>query len=256
MQCAFVTDPMADLINSVSAEVRQKVELGEIISGCETPNQYYVFTKDYEGNKKYLFKAKEESSCCSRNCASGDSRSFKLHLRKIGYTSQMMEKKEDFVIFDRPSKCTCCCCDRPEMIGKYVKGGSVGKIIQPFTCCGPLIEVVTKDGRIPYTITGSCCQCGYCCRNNSCGKYTDVNFEIYQGKNTSGKVVGTIRKKFRGCGSVVGDADFFNLTFPQKASAEERLLLINAVIMMDFLYYEDKESNGGRYHTKTRWRLG
>ena len=79
MACAYTTDPLMDLMNSKTAEIRQRIELTEILTGCETPNQYYVFSKDQEGNKKYLFKAKEESGCCARNFCSGDSRGFKLH---------------------------------------------------------------------------------------------------------------------------------------------------------------------------------
>ena len=254
MACAYTTDPLMDLMNSKTAEIRQRIELTEILTGCETPNQYYVFSKDQEGNKKYLFKAKEESGCCARNFCSGDSRGFKLHLRKIGFTSQMQEKKEDYVLFDRPTKCTCCCCDRPEMIGRYVKDGSpAGRIVQPFTCCNPLIEICTKDGRTPFSISANCCQCGYCCRNNTCGRCSEVDFEIYAGKTTNGPVVGNIHKKFKGCASMVGDADFFSLTFPKNANPEERLLLVNAVIMMDYLYYEDKDSSkSGRNRNRSR----
>lgn len=119
-QFQFVEDPMALLLSAKSASIKQRFELFEVITGCETNNQYYVSTIDGEGNKKYLFKAKENSSCCCRNCCPGSSREFNLDLRRITYTSQGQEKKVDFAKFERPFKCTCCCLNRPEMKGKLV----------------------------------------------------------------------------------------------------------------------------------------
>ena len=80
-QFQFVDDPMALLLTAKSASIKQRFELFEVITGCETNNQYYVSTIDGEGNKKYLFKAKENSSCFCRNCCPGSSREFNLDLK-------------------------------------------------------------------------------------------------------------------------------------------------------------------------------
>ena len=58
----FVQDPMALLATAKKASVKQKFEFFEVITGCESANQYYVSREDNEGNKRYLFKAKENSS--------------------------------------------------------------------------------------------------------------------------------------------------------------------------------------------------
>jgi len=49
--------------------IKQKFELLEAITGCETENKYEVFAADKDGDKKkklILFKCKEKSGCCER----------------------------------------------------------------------------------------------------------------------------------------------------------------------------------------------
>ena len=55
---------------------------------------------------------------------------------------------------------------------------------------------------------------------------------------------GNIHKEYKGCRTFVGDKDDFKITFPIEATPEEKVLIIGAVIMMDFLYYEDKSKDG------------
>ena len=100
----FVQDPMALLATAKKASVKQKFEFFEVITGCESANQYYVSCEDNEGNKRYLFKAKENSSWCCRNCCSGASREFDLDMKRVQYTSQGQEQKINFAKFERPFK--------------------------------------------------------------------------------------------------------------------------------------------------------
>ena len=39
--------------------------------------------------------------------------------------------------------------------------------------------------------------------------------------------------------SLVNDSDNFSLLFPEKSNAEERALLMAAVIMLDFMFFEE-----------------
>ena len=78
----------------------------------------------------------------------------------------------------------------------------------------------------------------------------DFAQEIYQQGNvmkqifedadiTKQKPVGNIHKIFKGLSELVTDSDAFILTFPKKANAVERIMLIGAVIMIDYRFYED-----------------
>ncbi len=52
--------------------VNQKMDWLEVMSGCEMPNRYYIAPLAIHGDGntgkggEFLFKAKEESSCCQR----------------------------------------------------------------------------------------------------------------------------------------------------------------------------------------------
>ena len=195
----FVADPLNELNTIQKVYVIQKFELLETVTGCETPNQYYVFAKDQEGNKKYLFKAKEHSNWCCRNCCPGSARSFSLDLKRVTQTAQGYEKKVDFAKFERPWRCTFCCFCRPEMTGKFEgeKTGFLGKVVEPCTVCDPLIRIINSENVIAYTITCNCCQCGYRCRSSCFGRCSEVDFSIHKGSTLSEKAVGNVYKSFK-----------------------------------------------------------
>lgn len=272
MQCYYVHDPFAELASAKKASIKQRFEPWEVITGCETANQYYVFVEDQEGRQKYLFKAKEESDFCCRLFCTGSSRSFIMHVNTMIPTAGKEIKKE-FARYNRPFKCTCCCLARPELSGNLIQidsqpqiqageqkdnvklGEPIGKIIEKFTCCNPQIYTKDKNGEVAWTITCNCCQCGYCCKNSPCGKCSEVDFEVYKGTGPlEGNPPGKIKKKFKGLKSFIGDADFFDLYFPKEATPEERFNLVVAVIMLDYMYYEDKDNHdnsilgGGHHH--------
>jgi hypothetical protein len=117
----------------------------------------------------------------------------------------------------------------------------LGKIREPCYCCDPVFNVTNFMGEKKWVITAECCQCGIICRN-SCGKCSEVLFTIHKaGKSemTPENAEGFIKKKFGGLQELVTDADNFELVFPKDANAEEKLLLIGAVIMIDYRFYED-----------------
>jgi hypothetical protein len=64
----LINDPLVELANAGSAIIKQKIELLEILTGCETANRYHVYIKTTNGEMTYLFKCKEESGCCERQC--------------------------------------------------------------------------------------------------------------------------------------------------------------------------------------------
>lgn len=247
MKCYYANEPMLELGNATKASIKQKFEPWEAISGCETPNQYYVFVKDNNNNDKYLFKAKEQSTWCCRNCCLGKIREFVLYFKTIIQVDKAKSKKVDYAEFRRPYKCSCCHLNRPEMIGKIINDslpGNIGKIIQDFTCCDPKIQIFDRKGKGTWSISCDCCQIGYLCSSTACGKCSEINFEIYHGvSKVKGKPSGTIRKSFKGLQSIFNDADFFEINFPEKATPEEKFLLISAVIMLDYMYFEDKDDS-------------
>ncbi len=224
----IIVDPLEILENAPVVKIKQQVELLEIISGCETKNRYDVYA-EINTQKYYLFRCKEESSFCMRSCCTGDNRAFIIKCT--------LPSGEVFANLNRPFKCTCGCCNRPEMINTFNNGEQFGRVKQPCTCCSPLFETYDQQNSIKYVLDIPCCQCGFACRRGICGKCTEVNGNIYKNDNLQ-KHVGTFRKKEKCIQEMVSNANTFTLNFPSDASVNDKLNLIAALILIDFMFYE------------------
>ena len=64
----FCADPLIQLSQAKSAIIKQQFELMEVLTGCETANRYHCYIITHSGEFIYLFKCKESSSWCERNC--------------------------------------------------------------------------------------------------------------------------------------------------------------------------------------------
>ena len=251
----LVPDAFTELVNAKEVIVEQKIELMEALTGCETPNRYNVFLIDKERQKKFLFKCKETSNWFCRNCVPSSYRSFFLKMNHIISSNKSTDYKQIIADFERPFMFTCLCCCRPKMDGffkvdesdennnaftsKISYGESMGKVVEPFSC-GPTLLINGSDGKVKWKIYGEYCQCGFWARDISVGKCYEVDFWIYENDgDTNQKPVGNIHKIFKGLSELVTDSDAFILTFPKKANAIERIMLIGAVIMIDYRFYED-----------------
>ena len=247
----LVPNVLEELAKAKEVIIEQKIELVEALTGCETPNRYNVFLIDKDNQKKFLFKCKEDSNFFCRNCVLSSYRSFYLKMQHIMSSNKSIDYKETIADFERSFTPSCLCCCRPEM-NAFFQGGehsneikerkpeSIGKVLEPFSC-GPTLLIYGKDGKVRWKIYGEYCQCGFWARNISVGKCYEVDFWIYDYDDdfSNTKPVGNIHKVFKGLNELVSDSDAFILTFPKKANAIERIMLIGAVIMIDYRFYED-----------------
>lgn len=229
--------------------IKQKLELLEVLTGCETENKYVVYPASETGEKlkHSMFKAKEKSNCLARVCLNGDCRPFKVKVVHDADGPSSTEGQE-FMKFNREFACACCCFCRPEMAVTITEAGAdkyIGKVRAPFKCCDLELEIYDSSDRIKYYINGSCCQLGIWCRW-PCEPCQTVDFEILDSNRNQ---VAKLQKRTAGClKSAISDADQFSLMFPQNASNEDRALLVAGVIMLDFRYFEqnpNQNNNGG-----------
>jgi len=229
--------------------IKQKVEMMEVVTNIETENKYKIkeyFPATRTAGRK-LFKAKEDSDCCTRQLC-GPNRPFNLNFQyEDGFG------KDKFIQSWRPLKCTFLCFQRPEMFVYDANGLSLGEVVNTWALMdktfliknptpGALMESgapcqpapgVAQDGAVVYTIKGSCCQAGFIC---PCDR---IVFTIYDG--ISENPVGEISKEFAGCTKeLVTDADNFALAFPPNATPAMKAVLMTTVILIDFLFFEEK----------------
>ena len=77
--------------------VKQKVEVLEIMTGFETQNKYKVLNS----MGQEVYKAKEKSGCCTRQCC-GPIRPFEMEITD-GHGNEVIH-------LERPLACTSCFC--------------------------------------------------------------------------------------------------------------------------------------------------
>jgi hypothetical protein len=220
--------------------VKQKFDLMEMFTGCEQNNTYQVFPLGKDGDKKgkKIFKCKEKSSFCAKQCMSGDCRPFQMKINLEDDSEEL--DNEPFLLLDRPCKCTCYCFNRPEMTVTYVEDGKseyVGKIRDPWTCFNIVNEIYDKDNNLKYIVDGSCFQIGMHCKGPlECCE--TIDFDI---KTPSGEVISTLQKRSPGCAkAMMSNSDNFAVNFPANATKEDKALLMCTTLFLDFRYFEEK----------------
>ena len=226
-----------DLLNQQSAIIiKQKVELLEAMTGCETENRYHVYGYDpaTQQKKAQIFKCKEKSDCCSRQCLSGACRPFEMTISTLKANGEY----EPFLKLERPCMCTFLCFNRPEVLVTLVENGRaefLGKVIDPFNCCNMEINTYDQNNTRKHKIYGSCCQLGTFCRC-PCEPCQTFEFDV---KSASGDNLSRLQKKSKGClQAMTTDADNFYLSFPKDIAAGDKALLMSAVLFLDFRHFE------------------
>ena len=118
--------------------IRQKVDLVEVLTGCNNENKYEIFPlvnnqKKEGAHPQFIFK--EKSSCYSRTCLSADCRP--LDMRVLNFQKNGDDAGPCLHIV-RPCKLTIACCNRQEMQVQWIEKGEqayIGKILEPWVCC-------------------------------------------------------------------------------------------------------------------------
>jgi len=243
------TSPFKLLEQAYGAYIKQKIEMVELITGCETKNRYTICLRINGWSYLYkAFKCKEESSWCIGNCCSGESRKFKMLIK---YSPNGLYDKGDnynsnlFAELDRPYKCTCFNLNRPELSVSLTDGTNLGKITEPFSCSRVLVDIRNGNGELKYKIDIDWSQPGIACRSFLCGAIESVDFPIQNINKMTGESVldGEIKRMGRSYAeAVVGsDTDCFDIIFPKNATPEEKFLILSSTLLIDYRFFEDTE---------------
>lgn len=229
--------------------VKQQFDAIEAITGCDTKNKYYVYeqTRDGGSKKKRLFKAKEESGWCVRNCMSADCKPFDMKIKKCAIDPDY-DNDETVILLERDCKCTFLCCNRPELKVYLTENGQkvyLGKIVDSWDCINYSYTVYDAHDKVRFFIKASCCQLGFWCKC-PCEACERIEFDLWSGDKE--KPEAPILKTGTGncIKNAVGSADYFSVTFPTLATWEDKALLMSSVLMIDFMQFEEKNGGNGQ----------
>lgn len=228
--------------------IKQKFDILEAMTGCDTPNRYYVFeqTPSGEAKKKRIFKCKEKSGWCARNCMSSDCKPFDMEIKKC-FKDEDYDNEEVVIRLERDCQCTCCCCNRPTMKVYLTERGQktyLGKVVDSWDCCNYSYTVYDSGDQVRFFTKASCCQLGFCCKC-PCEPCEKIEFDLWSGDKE--KPEAPIMKV--GTGSclknAMSSADNFSVTFPLTATWQDKTLLLALCLMIDFMQFEEKNGGSG-----------
>jgi hypothetical protein len=164
---------------------------------------------------------------------------------------QELSTDAELLTVDRPFRCgagACkCCCY--QTIDVTSGGQKLGSVKENFYCCVPAFNVFDASGEKLYLVHPPTCCCGCCvqccsegnpCFGKGCCKVPFWIFPAGQ-SNTGGDAnhLGKIVKKKKSIATeVFTDATAFDISFPEKASADEKALLVGTSIFLNAVFFE------------------
>jgi len=239
----------------------------------------YDITKNEAGkqdkNGSYrpeMMTAKEESSWACKLCC-GPWRELTMDVRVGEY---YRGKDNIWMRFYRPCKCPinliCCELCSPEMSVQKRDGTELGKARHAYKCsedlCGKKSWAIEdSNGTIKYYIQDNTCPCtsggcanlcapSYCCPLRTMKILDADKQELPEGYNADGELVEehalpVIQNVFN-CNCLrlcVTGLDQYRITYPEKATPEDKALLLAGLFLIEFTMFEhtedgNDESNG------------
>ena len=245
----LLQDPMALFSGAEKVYIDQYYKLSDLFVICPLYYNYRISLEyciyDNGTNKKYeayhLFNTKEISPPCSHNCCSNQARYIDINIFNFIVDSKDREIQH-FISIRKPCRCAlsclCACCSRPTfMIETPIE--KIGKIVEMQTTCDPVIKIKDVNDDDIYTITTSCCNCGYCLRDECCNnrKCASCEFLIFgkEPKKPSGKIV----KDHRSGKKTKPDYDQLVVTYPVNISCQDKILIMCGALALEYLYFQN-----------------
>jgi len=150
--------------------------------------------------------------------------------------------QQEVMRIERPFKCCAGCpwcagdgCCAWELSVEAPVGNVIGYVRQECSSWKPKFKLMDTDKQDLAIIEGPCCVCNSPC----CG---DVEFPVYDpGKNQE---IGMLAKQWTGALSeYFTDADNFCVKFPLDMDVRMKALYFGAMMLIDFMYFEQKKNN-------------
>jgi len=207
----------------------------EAMTGIELPHKFAFFPLDGSGapGNNRIFRGNEMSDPIVDQFMKPDERPFNMF---ITMTNGPMDIY-NCMYFQRPS--AFCQCDNGELRVFSLEGGAgrqVGVVRGPCTWCMYELNIFDAANNLRYMITGTPCQPGVICGPRCpCGSCNVSTFNIL---DAAFQPVATFQRTTGFCSQLWAQNDNYILNFPASATVEDKMLLMGAIVMFDFAYFE------------------
>jgi len=201
--------------------IQQQIEMLEVFTGINTNNRYAIL--DTMGRRMYF--AAENSDACGILCMG------RCRARVINV----------FNCFGMPvctgnRKSGCCGGCGNSVIVTSPDGAVLGSVEQNCEVCSASWNINDSAGVKVLRLQAPCCS--VCCP--SWATCCEAEFPLM---SLDGQKVGTIKKHMGGIQELFTNADNFSVTFPMDLDCKLKAVLIFAVFMIDFMYYEEEQES-------------
>jgi hypothetical protein len=236
-------DDLAKFSSCTKVYIDQYYKISDMFVICPLYFNYRISLEfDKPGEAYYLFDSIDLSPTCSHNCCPNQAKSVNMEIGSFGIGKGL---RHTFAKFEKPYRCAClfccACCTRPTF-NVFINGGNekIGFIREIRTACDPTMYVFTKNNTLKYKIVGSCCQCGYCCRDLCCGMCNAAKFNIYHGRDIEEEKPEGFIEKYKYSGNKVKpDYEQVTVVYPVTACCQDKVLILAAALFIEILYYQN-----------------
>jgi uncharacterized protein YxjI len=198
-----------ELMDKSQLFVKQGLEVFEAMTGFETENSYTI----HDHNGEALFRIGEKSGVCARQCC-GNKRPFTLHIDSVREGGRFLVVKRPFRFYFHELQ-----------IYEGDGGPLLGSVVRDFSFLQRNYTIYDADRNPLLRIEGPV--------------FSPWTFNIL---NNNGAQIGQIKKQWSGLmQEIFTDADNFGVQFPRNLPPTTKALLLSAVILIDFMYFEDNE---------------
>nr|XP_006815905.1 PREDICTED: phospholipid scramblase 2-like [Saccoglossus kowalevskii] len=168
----------------------------------------------------------EKSGFCVRQIC-GPMRPFKLNVKD--------HQDRTVLVLKRPYRCDDCCffCCLMKLEVYTADGLCLGRVQQTCSICIPKFDIRNSEDETILKMKGPCIKCRCC---------SDVKFDVYTADMES--KVGRVSKQWSGLGKeLITDADNFGISFPIDLDVKLKAVMLGAVFLIDFMYFEKIKDN-------------
>lgn len=230
---------LAALASLPGVFITQKESMLEAMTGIEMPHKFNFYSLDPNDNPMptRIFRGNDQSDPFLRQMMSAEDRPFQMYLTMTNGPLDIF----NFMYLERPS--ACCQMGNGLMRVYCLEGGQrlVGEIRGPFNLCNYQLDLFDAKNQHRYTLDGTWCQKGILCAANCpCDACQVSYFDI---KDPSGAPVGQFKRVTNFCSRMFTSNDNYILRFPVSATPDDKMLLMGAMVLWDFIYFETPQQN-------------